>query len=146
MPIDFVQTSLSQTARRLTLRGMHFQLPPSREGKLVQCVGGRIYDVAVDLRPQSASYLQYFGVELAADRPVGLFIPPGCAHGFLTLTDHCSIVYMMTDFYDPALYGGVRWNDPRLGIEWPHKPVEILERDAEFPDLDDAMTGRFAEY
>ena len=146
LPGPVVQISLSETQHQGTLRGMHFQLPPSREGKLVQCIRGRIHDVAVDLRPKSASFLSHFGLELAATEDLALFIPAGCAHGFLTLTDDCAVLYMMTDFYDPALAAGVRWDDPRLGIRWPRLPQEILPRDADYPDLDPATLEGFADY
>lgn len=143
---DIVQTSLSVTTRRGTLRGMHFQLPPSREDKVVTCVRGRIFDVALDLRPKSPTYLRHVGVELAEDQPRALYIPAGCAHGFLTLTDDCAVLYMMTDFYDPSLARGVRWDDPAFGIAWPEKPTEILERDAHYPDFDPRTVDGFAEY
>ena len=146
VPRPIVQASLSETARRGTLRGLHFQLPPSREDKLVQCVSGCIFDVALDLRPDSASYLAHVGVELSGTNGRALFIPAGCAHGFLTLTDNCAVLYMMTDYYDPALSTGVRWNDPRFAIQWPEQPKEILPRDAEYPDFDDTMAARFARY
>ena len=146
LPGPIVQVSLSETKRRGTLRGMHFQLPPSREGKLVQCVAGRIYDVAADLRPTSETFLAHFGTELSATSASAVFIPAGCAHGFLTLTDDCAVLYMMTDFYDQALSAGVRWNDPRLKIAWPREPDEILPRDAQYPDLDSTITAGFADY
>ena len=142
---QMVQVSLSETRRRGTLRGMHFQLPPSREGKLVRCVAGRIFDVAVDLRPNSKTFLAHFGAELAAGGHA-LYIPPGCAHGFLTLTDDCAVLYMMTDFYEPTLQAGVRWNDPRLNIEWPQEPVEVLPRDTAYPDLNLALLEGFVGY
>ncbi len=125
---------------------MHFQLAPSREDKVVHCVRGRIYDVALDLRSHSASYLSHFGIELSASGSQALFIPAGCAHGFLTLTDDCAVLYMMTDFYDPALSTGVRWDDPVFAIAWPEKPLEILERDAQYPDFDPRSVDGFADY
>jgi dTDP-4-dehydrorhamnose 3,5-epimerase len=143
---DIVQASLSQNLRRGTLRGMHFQVAPSRESKLVQCVAGKIYDVALDLRPASKTYLSHFGLELAAHEPRALLIPPGCAHGFLTLTDHSAVVYMMTDYYEPKLSCGVRWNDPRFGIRWPSEPTEMLPRDAAYPDFDAALVQGFTAY
>jgi dTDP-4-dehydrorhamnose 3,5-epimerase len=146
VPFPIEQTSLSVSKRRGTLRGMHFQLPPSREGKLVTCVRGRIFDVALDLRPRSRSFLRHFGVELKDDEPRSLFIPPGCAHGFLTLTDDCAILYMMTDFYEPTLSTGVRWNDPAFGIAWPEQPTEVLDRDATYPDFDPRTVDGFADY
>lgn len=146
MSRPIVQASLSSTKRRGTLRGMHYQLPPSREDKLVQVVCGRIYDVAVDLRPKSETFLDHFGLELSASEPRAIFIPAGCAHGFLTLTDDCRVLYMMTDFYDPALSRGLRWNDSRLNITWPSLPLEIFQRDAEYPDLDLETLEKFSTY
>jgi len=146
LPVPVVQTSLSVSKRRGTLRGMHFQLPPSREGKLVTCVRGRIFDVALDLRPRSRTFLKHFGMELRDDEPRSLFIPPGCAHGFLTHTDDCAILYMMTDFYDATLSTGVRWDDAAFGIAWPARPTEVLERDATYPDFNPRTVDRFAEY
>ncbi|HVZ16545.1 MAG TPA: dTDP-4-dehydrorhamnose 3,5-epimerase family protein [Terriglobales bacterium] len=145
LPTRIVQTSLSVTNRRGTLRGMHFQLPPSREDKLIHCVRGRIFDVALDLRRGSPSYLRHFSVELAASDSKALFIPSGCAHGFLTLSDDCSVLYMMTDFYDPALQSGVRWDDPAFAIDWPERPKEILPRDASYVDFDPGSVDGFSD-
>ena len=141
-----VQVSLSHTLRRGTLRGLHFQLPPSREAKLVQCVRGHIYDVAVDLRPGSETFLRHYGLELAESVGRALFIPPGCGHGFLTLSDDCSIVYMMSDFFDANLSSGVRWDDPALNVQWPEQPLEILERDAGYPDIEISQLDVFSGY
>ncbi len=141
-----VQSSLSVTLRRGTLRGMHFQLAPSREDKIVQCVRGRIFDVALDLRRGSATYLQHYGTELAEDRPNALYIPAGCAHGFLTLADDCAVLYMMTDVYDASLSTGVRWDDPAFAIAWPDRPRELLERDGSYPDFDEKTVDGFAAY
>lgn len=143
---EVVQTSLSITNRRYTLRGMHFQLAPSREAKLVHCVQGRIYDVALDLRRNSPTYLQHFGLELSSDGDLALLIPPGCAHGFLTLVEDCAVLYMMSDYYQPALSSGVRWNDPAFGIEWPAAPAEMIERDAKYPDFQPGSVDGFADY
>lgn len=143
---EIVQVSISHTRRQGTLRGIHFQLPPSREAKLVQCLSGRIYDVAVDLRPRSPSFRAWFGVELEGSEPKALFIPEGCGHGFLTLTDDCSVLYLMTDFYDPALSRGVRWDDPSFDIRWPNAPLDILERDRRYPDFDPALVKAFDCY
>lgn len=141
-----VQSSVSITRKRGTLRGMHFQLPPSREDKVVQCIRGKIFDVALDLRRNSPTYLKYFAAELGETRPSALFIPAGCAHGFLTLDDECTVIYMMTDYYDPRLSTGVRWNDPAFAISWPEKPTEILERDSHYRDFDESIVEGFATY
>ncbi|HXH61549.1 MAG TPA: dTDP-4-dehydrorhamnose 3,5-epimerase [Fimbriimonadaceae bacterium] len=144
LPAQIVQSSLSVNTRRGTLRGMHFQLPPSREDKLVQCVTGAIYDVALDLRPKSRTFLGHCGIELSQSNNRALFIPSGCAHGFITLDDSCTVLYMMTDFYAPELSSGVRWNDPAFEIEWPVAPTEILPRDASYPDFDPKLVAPFA--
>lgn len=143
LPPHFVQSSLSRSHRRGTLRGLHMQLPPSREGKLVQCMRGRIWDVAVDLRVDSPTYLQHFGVELTADAHNAFYIPPGMLHGFQTLEDDTEVFYQMTDFYAPELACGARWNDPAFGISWPlGEPTVIAERDAGYPDFDRAAYER----
>lgn len=134
-----VQTSISHNKRRGTVRGMHLQLPPSREAKLVRCTRGAIYDVIIDLRPDSRTYLQHFALELSADACNALYIPPLMAHGFQTLADGSEVLYQMTDFFAPELGYGVRWNDPAFGINWPIRDaITIVPRDAECPDFDDA--------
>jgi dTDP-4-dehydrorhamnose 3,5-epimerase len=143
LPGNVVQSSISVNARRGTLRGMHFQLPPSKEDKLVQCISGAIYDVALDLRPTSRTFLDHFGTKLSASNSRALFIPTGCAHGFLTLDDNCTVLYMMTDFYASELASGVRWNDPAFHIAWPTAPTEILPRDASYPDFDPTLVAGY---
>ncbi len=139
---EFVQGSVSHNHRRGTLRGMHFQWPPSRENKLVRCAAGAIYDVIIDLRPESSTYLRHVGVELDASNHRGLYIPWGCAHGFLTLADGAAVTYLMTDYYQPDVAAGVRWNDPRFGVSWPEAVTEIVERDANYADFDDSAHRR----
>lgn len=139
LPARMVQTSLSHSTARGTVRGMHFQRPPSREGKLVRCVRGAIYDVVIDLRAGSSSYLQHVSAELTAANRSALFIGPGLAHGFQTLEPDTEVLYQMTDFHDPSLASGVRWNDPAFGIEWPLPAVMIHTRDAAYPDFDATM-------
>lgn len=134
------QCSLSSNRRRGTLRGLHYQAPPSEEAKVVRCVRGAIYDVALDLRPDSPSYLRHHAAELSADNGRALYIPPQCAHGFQTLTDDSLVLYLMTDFYEPDLSRGVRWNDPAFGIAWPVDEPIMLERDREYPDFEGART------
>jgi dTDP-4-dehydrorhamnose 3,5-epimerase len=131
-----VQTSLSYNERAGTVRGMHFQWPPSREGKLVRCIHGRLYDVLLDLRPGSATYLRHVSVALDEENRDAVFIPPGIAHGFQTLQDATEVMYQMTDSYAPALAAGVRWNDPAFSIHWPATEIVISERDARYPDFD----------
>lgn len=131
------QCSTSFSARAGTLRGMHYQIEPHAEAKLVRCTGGAIYDVALDLRPDSSSYLRWHGVELSADTGRALFIPAGCAHGFQTLRDASEVLYQMSVAYEPAAARGVRWNDPAFGIAWPAPPASgrtMSDRDASYPD------------
>ncbi|MEK9833398.1 MAG: dTDP-4-dehydrorhamnose 3,5-epimerase [Rhodospirillaceae bacterium] len=132
---EIVQTNLSRNRRHGTLRGLHYQGEPTPDPKLVRCIRGRIFDVAVDLRPGSDSYLRWSAVELDADLQNALFVPPGCAHGFLTLEDDCTVEYFMGASYVPNLARGVRWNDPAFAIEWPFAPDVISERDAAYPDF-----------
>jgi dTDP-4-dehydrorhamnose 3,5-epimerase len=115
---------------------MHFQWPPSQEGKLVRCIRGRLYDVLLDLRPRSPSYLQHVGVILDEDNRDAVFIPPGIAHGFQTQLPRTEVLYQMTDNYAPELAAGVRWNDPAFAIRWPMSQIVISERDAAYPDFD----------
>jgi dTDP-4-dehydrorhamnose 3,5-epimerase len=137
LPAALVQASISFNARRGTVRGMHFQWPPSREGKLVRCIRGALFDVLLDLRPNSPSYLRHVSVELDDESRNAVFIPHGVAHGFQTLADATEVLYQMTDFYAPALAAGVRWNDPSFGIAWPiTNGIVISERDAHYPDFD----------
>ena len=135
--IDFAprQTSLSRSFRRFTLRGLHFQAEPSAETKIVHCLTGAVFDVAVDLRPDSLSFRRAFTAELTADNGRALLIPPGCAHGLLTLTSDTAILYQIDRDYDPDRAGGVRWNDKAFGIEWPAAPAVISDRDASWPDF-----------
>lgn len=133
---QLVQCSLSYNTRKGTLRGMHFQAPPLAETKLVRCTRGSIYDVALDLRLESKSYRRWVGVHLTADKRNALYIPKGCAHGFLTLEDDTEVFYQMSDFYDADSSRGVRWNDPAFGIAWPGKVEIISSRDAGYPDFE----------
>jgi len=130
------ECSVSYNARKATLRGMHYQIAPHEEHKLVRCTAGAIFDVIVDLRPASGHYRRWFGTEINADNRRALFIPPGFAHGFVTLADHSEVLYMISIAHSPAHARGVRWNDPSLGIEWPLQPRVIAPRDAEYPLLD----------
>ncbi len=136
LPAAFVQCSISYNERRGTLRGMHFQWPPSREGKLVRCVRGRLFDVLIDLRPDSPAYLQHRSVVLDEEERNAVFIPHGIAHGFQTLADRTEALYQMTDFFAPDLNAGMRWNDPAFAIAWPLAGPTLSERDAVAPDFD----------
>jgi dTDP-4-dehydrorhamnose 3,5-epimerase len=129
------QMSISVNDRKGTLRGLHWQAEPRPEAKIVRPVRGRIFDVALDLRPGSPAYRRWHGAELDAERQDALLIPPGCAHGFLTLQDDCAIEYIMDADYDPALARGARWDDPAFAIAWPLRPAVIGERDRAWPDF-----------
>ena len=129
------QTNISRNPQRLTLRGLHYQAEPHGETKIVQCVRGHIFDVAVDLRPNSLTFRRWAAVELTADNNRIFYIPAGCAHGFLTLEADSDIVYLMDAPFVSDSGRGVRWNDPAFGIEWPDLPVEMSERDADYPNF-----------
>jgi dTDP-4-dehydrorhamnose 3,5-epimerase len=131
---QLVQCSISFNHQQGTLRGMHLQLPPSAEAKLVRCTQGAIYDVIVDLRSNSETYLQWTAIELTAENRTALYIPPGLAHGFQTLANNTEIFYQMSDFYHPDLARGFRWNDPIFKIDWPEEVRVIADRDREYPD------------
>ncbi len=134
--LQAAQCNVSFNKLRGTLRGLHYQVEPKPDPKLVRCTRGMMYDVAVDLRPESPAYCRGVGVELDAETHRALFIPAGCAHGFQTLTDDVEVLYMMGEAYDPALARGVRWNDPAFGIEWPFEPTAISEPDDAYPDFE----------
>lgn len=140
--IDFVlrQGGLSHNAKRGTLRGLHFQTAPVRQAKLVRCLRGAIFDVVVDLRQDSATRGRWFSVELSDDNHRALFVPDGFAHGFLTLTDAADVLYELSEGEQPGCAGGLRWNDPALGIRWPFAPVVINDRDAAWPDYQGAVS------
>ncbi len=133
---EFVQSSVSYNRRAGTLRGMHFAWPPAREGKLVRCERGGIFDVIIDLRPESPTFLEHLGLELGAERANALYVPPGFAHGFQTLADDTTVGYAMTEAFEPALAGGFRFDDPAFGVRWPLPVVCIIERDRRYPDFD----------
>lgn len=136
LPTAFSQCSASFNQRRGTLRGMHYQIAPHEEAKLVRCVRGALFDVALDLRPASATFKQWVGAELTAENGRALFIPEGCAHGFQTLVDDTEVFYQIAGAYHPASGRGVRWDDPAFGIEWPCEAELICsERDASYPYL-----------
>jgi dTDP-4-dehydrorhamnose 3,5-epimerase len=135
LPTEWPQCNTSWNARKGTLRGMHFQAAPRPDPKLVRCTRGRIFDVAVDLRPDSSTFRRWTSVELSEDNRATLAIPAGCAHGFLTLEDGCEVFYMMGEVYAPELASGVRWNDPAFGIKWPAEPLALSEKDMRWPDF-----------
>lgn len=132
---DLVECNLSYNEKRGTLRGMHFQVAPHAEAKLVRCVAGAAHDVALDLRPESPSHGEFIGVELSADSGRALFLPEGIAHGFQTLKDHSTLFYQMSSAYSPEAAAGVRWDDSAFGIEWPLPDPIVSARDQSFPDF-----------
>lgn len=131
-----VQSSISFNSARGTLRGLHYQSAPHQEAKLVRCTSGTIFDVAVDLRPDSPTFRGWFGVELSADNRLALYVPEGCAHGFLTLTDDSEVMYLISEFYAPDAARGVRFDDPAFRIRWPAEVVVINDRDRTYPDFE----------
>ena len=130
---DIAQINRSLTRKKGTIRGMHFQKKPKAEAKIVQCLKGAIYDVAVDLRKNSSTYGQWAGEELTEDNGKMFFLPKGFAHGFQALTDNCNVQYFMSEFYAPELSNGVRFNDPFLNIKWPIKNPIVSEKDKNWP-------------
>ena len=145
LPERFVQSNLSFNRQAGTFRGLHFQVPPSKEGKLVRCVAGSIFDVVVDLRPDSASFLQHEWFTLSASNLDALYMPPGFAHGFVTDADDTLVHYEMTDFYAPGLSRGLRWSDPAFGISLPRPIAVINDRDAAYASVDVADLDIFRE-
>lgn len=137
---NLAQCSISFNPRKHTLRGMHFQTEPHAETKLVRCTRGAIYDVVLDLRPDSPSFRRWSGVTLTDENRQALYVPAGCAHGLLTLEDNTEVLYQISEFYYPELSRGVRWDDPAFAIEWPAAPQHISERDQAYPDF----AGSFA--
>ena len=133
---EITQCSVSFNRAVGTLRGMHYQSAPHDETKLVSCRAGALYDVMIDLRLDSPNYCQWFGVELSADNHRMLYIPAGLAHGFLTLQPDTEVFYQISGRFVPEAARGVRWNDPRFGIIWPHPPQIIADRDANYPDFE----------
>ena len=133
----FVQDNQSYSARRGTVRGLHFQVPPHGQGKLVRVLRGRIWDVAVDIRRGSPTFGQFVAAELTAERGEQLWVPVGFAHGFCTLEDDCDVAYKVTDYYAPACEGGIAFDDPEIGIAWPvgRDAVSLSDKDARYPRL-----------
>jgi dTDP-4-dehydrorhamnose 3,5-epimerase len=135
---NVAQCGVSFNHRRGTLRGMHYQAPPQPEAKLVRCTMGSIYDVIVDLRPESRAFGKWFAVELSADNRRMLYVPEGVAHGFQTLEDNTEVLYQISEFFRPECARGVRWNDPAFGIRWPGAEPRIMsQRDMSFEDYRD---------
>lgn len=136
----FPQINTSLTARRHTLRGLHYQRPPAAEVKLVWCTRGALHDVVLDLRPDSPTHGENFAAVLDAENRTMMYVPHGCAHGFLTLADETEATYMVGAPYSPAHENGIRWNDPRFAIRWPAAPIELSAKDAAWPDYREDAT------
>jgi dTDP-4-dehydrorhamnose 3,5-epimerase len=129
------EMNISHNSKAGTLRGLHFQIAPDEETKLVRCTRGAIFDVALDLRPASPTFKGYAALELTQENRKALYIPAGCAHGFLTLVDGTEVMYLISPTYAPDQARGYRWNDPAFGIKWPASPTCMSERDRSYPDF-----------
>ena len=137
----FVQINNSLSARKGTLRGMHYQLPPAAEVKVVRCIRGSLHDVILDLRPKSPTFGMSFAAELSAENRVMMYVPPGFAHGFVTMQDDTEAFYLVNAFYASDRERGVRFNDPRFNIQWPLDPAELSDKDRTWPDYDPIYHG-----
>lgn len=131
---NICQANTSLSKQKGTLRGMHYQLDPYQETKLIRCTHGSIYDVIIDLRPDSPTYKDWFGIELSRDNYKMLYVPEDFAHGFVTLEDDVEVTYLVTQFYTPGAEAGIRWNDPGFNIKWPLTPEVISDKDMIHPD------------
>jgi dTDP-4-dehydrorhamnose 3,5-epimerase len=131
----FVETNISFNKKKGTLRGMHYQLPPYEQVKLVRCTRGSIYDVIVDLRSDSPTFKQWFALELRAENHLSLYVPGEFAHGFQTLEDDTEVTYQTSAYYAPEHGRGVRWNDPAFNIHWPGNDLIMIDRDRDYPDF-----------
>lgn len=131
--INIVQINHSTTTAKGTIRGMHFQNAPYMEDKLIRCIAGSIYDVVLDLREESPTFLKWEAVELSKENKRMIYIPKGCAHGFQSLSNNVEMIYHHTAFYNKGSEGGILYNDPSIGIEWPLKPKNISTKDLKYP-------------
>jgi dTDP-4-dehydrorhamnose 3,5-epimerase len=136
---NVAQQNTSFSALKGTLRGMHYQKNPYEENKLIRCTRGAIYDVIIDLRPDSPTFKQWFGIELTADNYKMLYAPEKFAHGFITLEENSEVTYLVTQFYTPDAECGVRYNDPQFGIQWPTEVVVVSDKDKNHPDFNESM-------
>ena len=138
---EFKQVNSSFSALKGTIRGMHYQLTPSAEVKVVRCISGSLFDVIIDLRPDSPNYGQWFGEILSSENRLMMYLPRGFAHGFMTLADNTEVFYFASEFYAPELEKGIRYDDPKFNIEWPADPTEISKKDTNLPDFDTDWHG-----
>lgn len=137
----YPQMNNSLTANQGTLRGLHYQLPPSAEAKVVRCVSGALWDLVADLRPDSPTYRRWFGARLDTENRRMMYVPPGCAHGFVTLANDTEALYLSGAEYSPEQERGMRYDDPWLGIEWPIQPTEMSDKDRSWPSFDPEFHG-----
>ncbi len=134
--LSVVQANLVGSRHRGTLRGMHYQNEPYEEGKLIRCIAGSVFDVVLDIRTGSETYGQWYGAELTGTNRRMLYVPPGCAHGYLTLEDDTEVYYLVSEFYQPGAEQGIRWNDPVFSIDWPIKDDLVMsDKDRAWPDF-----------
>lgn len=138
---EWVQMNHSFTREKGSIRGMHYQLPPFGEIKMVRCIAGAVFDVIIDIRKDSPTFLEWVGMELSAENKKMMYIPKGFAHGFQTLTDNCELVYQHSEFYTPGVEGGIQYADPAININWPLAVTNISDRDAQHPLLDTNFKG-----
>ena len=136
LQMNIVQTNISENLNKLTLRGFHYQLAPHEENKVLTCLRGSLYDVIIDLRPSSKTFLKWMAVELSAGDNLSIFVPAGCANAYITLSASTSILYYMSEFYNPGSYSGFRYNDPLFSVEWPSEPAVLSLKDKSFGDFD----------
>jgi dTDP-4-dehydrorhamnose 3,5-epimerase len=134
-----VQANTSFNKRKGTLRGMHYQISPNTETKSIRCLKGAIFDVIIDLRPDSSSYKKWFGIELTAENRTMLYVPENFAHGFLTLEDNSEVYYLVSEYYAPECERGIRYDDPAFGISWPAQIEVISEKDRTWPDYREVL-------
>ncbi len=132
---QFVQSNMSLCRHKGTIRGLHYQLAPHGEAKYMRCIRGAIFDVSLDVRPDSPTYKQWFAIELTADNRTAVFIPEGLAHAYQALTDDAEVIYSASCAYTPGAERGIRWNDPAFDIEWPIREAIVSEKDAKWPDF-----------
>lgn len=138
---EFVQFNHSMSVQKGTLRGMHFQNPPSAEIKLIRCIRGKVFDVIIDLRAGSSTFLKHIGVVLSEENMRMIYVPEGFAHGFQTLEDNTQMIYHHTEYYAPGSEGGLNFRDPSLNIEWPLTPTNLSDKDQKYPYIDNNFKG-----
>lgn len=137
---NMVQRNISYNRARGTLRGMHFQSPPYPEVKVVSCLVGAVFDVAIDTRPDSPTFGRWYGAELRPESGTMLYVPEGCAHGYITLEPDSTVEYLISEFYHPESAGGLRWDDPFFAVDWPVRPTAMNDRDRTWPDFQPVRT------